>query len=211
MKKILFTGFEPFGKDTVNPSWEAVSLLPETVLEGQIKIAKARLPVEYDRMRPLLEELLERERPDAVLCVGQAEGRVALSVEAVAINRKDAAMPDNAGVLYGGEPVIPGGPAAYFATLPVRRIAEAIRRAGVPAGISYTAGTYVCNCLMYQLLSLAEERYPGMPGGFLHLPYACEQQLCGAPCRATLPLPFMAGGLQAAAEEIGRFLQEGNF
>lgn len=184
-------------------------MLPETVLEDRIRISKALMPVEYDKMRPMLADLLAQERPDAVLCVGQAEGRVGLSMEAVAINLKDALTPDNAGVCYSGEPVVPGGSAAYFATLPVKRIAAAIRRAGVPSRVSYTAGTYVCNCLMYQLLSLAETQYSGILGGFLHLPYACEQQLDGPAYRASLPLPFMAAGLQAAAEEIGRCLLNG--
>jgi len=206
MKKILFTGFEPFGRDTVNPSWEAVSLLPESVAAGQVQLCRALMPVEYDRMRPMLSTLLERERPDAVLCVGQAEGRVALTMEYVAINLKDASIPDNAGVLCSGEPVLVGGPAAYFATLPVKRIAAAIRKAGVPSGVSYTAGTYVCNCLMYQLLSLAEERYPAMLGGFLHLPCCCAQLLDAPASRPSLPLDFMSQGLLAAAEEIARCL-----
>ena len=107
--------------------------------------------------------------------------------ERVAINLMDARIPDNAGFQPVDQPVVPGGPAAYFATLPVRRMAEAIEKAGLPAQISNTAGTYVCNCLLYTLLHTAAVEYPGMPGGFIHVPYALEQ-LPGKP-EGTLALP----------------------
>jgi pyroglutamyl-peptidase len=117
MKKLLFTGFEPFDQDDVNPSWEAVSLLQEQV--GDVQIVKRLMPVEYDTVSELLEKAIEEEQPDAVLCVGQAGGRAKLNVEVIAINLKDCSIPDNAGKLYAGEPVISDGPTGYFATIPV--------------------------------------------------------------------------------------------
>lgn len=195
-KKILFTGFEPFGRDVTNPSWEAVSLLPGEV-KGAV-IAKRRMPVEYDRVAELLEQAIREEKPDAVICVGQAGGRAELTPEMVAINLNDASLADNAGIMHGGEPICEGGPAAYFSTLPVKRIAAAIREAGVPASVSYTAGTYVCNNIMYHLLHMLEQCYPRVIGGFIHVPFECGQVLerSGVP---SLPLLLIAEGLEAAA------------
>ena len=149
MKKILFTGFEPFDGAATNPSWDAVSLLPEEI-DG-CRISRILLPVEYDSVGSLLDAAIAKEQPDAVICVGQAGGRSAITPEMVAINLKDASIPDNAGISYDGVPILEGAPAAYFATIPVKSIAATIREAGIPASVSYTAGTYVCNSLMYHL------------------------------------------------------------
>jgi pyroglutamyl-peptidase len=208
MKKILFTGFEPFDQDRVNPSWEAVSLLPERI--GEVTIVKRRMPVEYDTVALLLLQAIEEEKPDAVLCVGQAGGRAKLTPEMVAINLKDASIPDNAGKSFGGEPICKDGPAAYFATVPVKTIAAAMADAGVPAGVSYTAGTYVCNNIMYHLLHLLEEKYPDVQGGFIHIPYSCEQVLDRPSSTPSLPLERMAKGLEAAALAVGKALEEGS-
>lgn len=137
-----------------------------------------------------------------MLCVGQAGGRAAITPERVAINLMDARIPDNAGFQPVDQPVVPGGPDAYFATLPVRRMAETIEKAGIPAQISNTAGTYVCNCLLYTLLHTAAVEYPGMPGGFIHVPYALEQ-LPGKPEGTPgLALQQIAQGLSCAIEAI---------
>jgi pyroglutamyl-peptidase len=207
MKKILFTGFEPFDKDLTNPSWDAVSMLPDQI--GDIQIVKRRMPVEYDTVADLLSRAIEEEQPDAVLCVGQAGGRAKLTPEVVAINLKDASIPDNAGVSCAGEPICPDGPAAYFATVPVKAMAAAMSRAGVPSSVSYTAGTYVCNCLMYQLLHLLQQHSPQTPGGFIHIPYSCEQALSRSCATPSLPLELMAKGLEAAAAAVGQALEEG--
>ena len=172
MKKLLITGFDPFGGEPVNPAYEAVRLLPDVV--AGIKLCKLEVPTEFVRSGAVLRDALAAERPDAVLCVGQAGGRAAITPERVAINLMDARIPDNAGFQPVDQPVVPGGPDAYFATLPVRRMAETIEKAGIPAQISNTAGTYVCNCLLYTLLHTAAVEYPGMPGGFIHVPYALE-------------------------------------
>lgn len=121
MKKILFTGFEPFDGAATNPSWDAVSLLPEEI-DG-CRISRILLPVEYDSVGSLLDAAIAKEQPDTVICVGQAGGRSAITPEMVAINLKDASIPDNAGISYDGVPILEGAPAAYFATIPVKSIA----------------------------------------------------------------------------------------
>ena len=202
--KILVTGFEPFGPDAVNAAWEAVSRLPEAI--GGAEIVKRRLPVEYEAGPARLEALVEELAPDAVLSVGQAAGRAALTPELVGINWKDASLPDNAGVLCQGEPIDPDGADAHFSTLPVKEMVSAIRGAGVPAQLSLSAGGYLCNCLLYHLAGLAKER--GIPGGFLHVPCCCEQVLDKPSC-PSLPLPAITAGLAAALGVIAESLRKG--
>ena len=172
--KILVTGFEPFGGETVNPAWEAVRALPNEI--GGAQIVRLRLPVTFDGCLPPLIDMIKREQPDAVLCIGQAGGRAAITPERVAINLDDARIPDNDGFQPVDAPVVPGGPAAYFSTLPIRAMAEAMRAAGADAQISNTAGTYVCNSLMYAVLHGMHTRRPGLPCGFIHLPYLTLQR-----------------------------------
>lgn len=198
--KILVTGFEPFGPDAVNAAWEAVSRLPEAI--GGAEIVKRRLPVEYEAGPARLEALA----PDAVLSVGQAAGRAALTPELVGINWKDASLPDNAGVLCQGEPIDPAGADAHFSSLPVKEMVSAIRGAGVPAQLSLGAGAYICNATLYRLAGLAKER--GIPGGFLHVPCCCEQTL-GKPGCPSLPLPAITAGLEAAVGAIAESLRKG--
>ena len=171
--KILVTGFTPFGGESINPAWLAVQALPEAI--GQHEICKAEIPTEFAASRIALTEQVNVLHPDAVICVGQAGGRNAITVERVAINIMDTTVPDNNGFQPVDVPIVPNAPAAYFSTLPIKRMVEAIRSAGLPAKVSNTAGTYVCNTLMYHLLHLAAEQYPTMLGGFIHVPYAEEQ------------------------------------
>lgn len=208
MKKILITGFEPFGKDTVNPSWEAVSILPDQT--EYAVIARRKMPVEYDRVALLLEQAIREEQPDVVICIGQAGGRAEMTPEMVAINIKDARIADNAGVLCSGEAICEDGPAAYFATVPVKRIAAAMREAGVPASVSYTAGTYVCNNIMYHLMHMLKLRYPHIKGGFIHIPFACGQVLTRPVGTPSLPLELMAKGLEAAMDAVAEALEKCN-
>ena len=202
--KILVTGFEPFGPDAVNAAWEAVSRLPEAI--GGAEIVKRRLPVEYEAGPARLEALVEELAPDAVLSVGQAAGRAALTPELVGINWKDASLPDNAGVLCQGEPIDPAGADAHFSSLPVKEMVSAIRGAGVPAQLSLSAGGYVCNSTLYALL--ARLRPLGVPGGFLHVPCCCEQTLEKPGC-PSLPLPAITAGLEAAVGAIAESLRKG--
>lgn len=171
--KVLVTGFDPFGGERVNPAFQAVQRLGDEI--GGAAVVKLELPTVFGLAGERLEAAIEAHRPGLVLCVGQAGGSAALTVERLAVNLQDASLPDNAGNCPVDEPVRPGGPAAYFSTLPVKEIVAALRANGIPAALSYSAGTYVCNSLMYTLLDLAARKYPHMRGGFLHVPYSPEQ------------------------------------
>ncbi|MHA7220166.1 pyroglutamyl-peptidase I [Arthrobacter sp. MDT1-48-3] len=193
---ILLTGFEPFGGEATNPSWlaarRAAALL---TAEGQQAVA-VEVPCVFGRSIEVLEAALERYRPGIVLGVGQAGGRERVSIERVAINVDDARIPDNAGCRPIDEPVVPGGPAAYFSSLPIKACREAVAALGVPVEVSQTAGTYVCNHIFYGLMSLLADN-PGVRGGFVHVPYSTEQG--GAHRQAGLPIEDMAAALVAIA------------
>lgn len=196
--KLLFTGFEPFGGEKINASYEAVRRLPDMI--GGAQIIKAQLPTAFMQCVPVLEQLLKAEHPDAVVCVGQAAGRAEITPEKVAVNYADARIPDNAGMQPVDEALVPYGETAYFSTLPIRSIAKGISNAGIPAKISYTAGTFVCNCVMYHALRIAKEQYPSMRAGFIHVPLTTEQAAQNhAP---SLPLDTIIRALAIAAEEI---------
>jgi len=182
--KALVTGFDPFGGDTVNPSSLAVGRVRQRI--GGLTIHTAELPTSYANSAAVLRAALDEMKPDIVLCVGQAGGRTELSLERVAINVQDARIRDNDGNQPIDRPVVEGGPAAHFATLPVKACVAALREAGLPAGVSNTAGTFVCNHIFYALMEMAQERSGSMRGGFLHIPYVPEQaaRLGGAPSMA---------------------------
>jgi pyroglutamyl-peptidase len=180
--KALVTGFEPFGGEALNASLEAVRRLPAKA--GPIDIATAILPTAYARALPALEAAIARAQPDVVLCVGQAGGRAALCVERVAVNIRDAEIADNDGARPVGAPVVAGGPAAYLATLPVRAAVAALRAAELPAQLSMSAGTFVCNHVFYGLMHFAAVRSGGYRGGFLHVPCLPQQAAPGAPSMA---------------------------
>jgi pyroglutamyl-peptidase len=171
--KALVTGFEPFGADAVNPSREAVLRLPGRL--GDLVIEPRILPTVFGRTIAALEDAVVTTQPDIVLCVGLAGGRAELSLERVAINVDDARIPDNDGQQPIDRPVVADGPAAYFTGLPVKAAAAALREAGLPAIVSNTAGTFVCNHLFYGLMHLIASRRLPVRGGFLHVPYLPEQ------------------------------------
>lgn len=171
MKKLLITGFEPFGGETINPSWEAVSHLPNQI--NEYALTKLLVPVEFGKAASVVLCKAEEISPDVILCIGQAGGRGAITPELVAINLRYAKIPDNAGFQPKDEPIISGGACAYFSTLPVRQIAEAINEAGIASQVSYSAGAYVCNDLLYALLAHFEGTQTRV--GFVHIPYAKEQ------------------------------------
>ena len=198
--KILVTGFTPFGGERINPSWEAVKRLPDRI--GEAELIKREIPTEFNASGAVLHELLEQLRPDAVLCVGQYGGANCIRVERVAVNLRDARIADNAGAQPVDEPVVPGGPDAYFATVPTRGIVDALREAGIPAQLSYSAGTFVCNNLLYCALHESARRYPALRCGFLHVPFLPEQAKDGnAP---SMSLELMVSALTIAAETITR-------
>lgn len=201
MSELFFTGFAPFGSDTRNASWEAVQTLPERI--GETAIRKFLLPVSYDKVAGELERLLSTGQPRAVVCIGQAAGRTALTPELVAINWRSATIADNDGVEYHGEKISPQKPDAYFSTLPVKELTAALCAAGVPASLSLSAGAYVCNSTMFHLLDLAKER--GIPAGFVHVPYLSEQA-ADRPNVPSLSLETVAKGLRVIAETLCELL-----
>jgi pyroglutamyl-peptidase len=182
--KALVTGFEPFAGDVLNPAQEALAVLPTQL--GGLWISTCILPTEFGRSRAVLEDAVLTRVPDIVLGLGLAGGRAALSLERVAINIEDARIPDNAGYEPVDRPIVDDGPAAYFTNLPIKAAVRALREVGLPAVISNTAGTFVCNHVFYALMHLAATRRPDLRGGFLHLPYLPAQavQFDGAPSLA---------------------------
>ena len=191
MKKLLITGFDPFGGETVNPSWEAVRLLPETV-NGWV-LHKRQIPTVFGKAAETVLAAAGELQPDVILCIGQAGGRSAVTPEVVAINLREARIADNAGARPQNEPVVTGAPAAYFATVPVREMVGAINAAGITAALSYSAGAFVCNDVLYALL----HRYDGTPvrAGFIHVPFLPQQAKEGQP---SMTLESVAAALEAA-------------
>ena len=171
MKKMLITGFEPFGGEIINPSWVAVSCLPDEI--NGYSLTKRLLPVVFGDAAEQLKSLADDLCPDVILCIGQAGGRSAITPELVAINLRHATIPDNNGREPKDEPVIVGGPCAYFSTLPVRDIVEKINSHGISSQVSYSAGAYVCNDVLYSLLAHCENSK--IKVGFIHIPYSTEQ------------------------------------
>ncbi|MDE0547196.1 pyroglutamyl-peptidase I [Microbacterium sp. C7(2022)] len=193
MARILLTGFEPFGGDTVNPSGDAVALVADA-WTGPDELVTATLPVSFRGAAEQMNALLDRHSPDIVIATGLAGGRSAVTPERVAINLADARIPDNDGAQPVDQESVPGGPPAAFATLPVKAIAGAIRDAGIPAEVSYSAGTYVCNHVFAHVMQWADAA-PGRRGGFIHVPYATGQGSQNAP---ELPLEDIARALRIA-------------
>ena len=196
MKHLLITGFDPFGGETVNPSWEAVSRLPDVV--GDYRLTKLQIPTIFGAAADTVLAAAAQDAPDVILCVGQAGGRDAVTPERVAINMASAKIPDNAGNIPVETPVIPGAPDGIFSTVPVAAMAEAITAEGLPGKISNTAGTFVCNDTLFRLL----HRYAGTPvrAGFVHVPWLPEQAKEGAPSMA---LEEIIAALTAAIGALG--------
>lgn len=198
--KILITGFDPFGGEPVNPAYEAVKLLPDEIEGAQI--IKLEVPTVFGKAGETLEAAVAAHKPDAVICVGQAGGRSGMSIEKVAINFQDARIPDNENRQPVDKCIKEDGQTAYFASIPVKAVTEKMRENGIPAFVSYTAGTYVCNDLMYSLLYLIDKKYPKMRGGFIHVPYSMEQAVSkpnGTPC---MSLDAIAKGLECAVMAV---------
>ena len=190
MKKLLITGFDPFGGQSVNPSWLAVEKLPDRV--GEFAVHTLQIPTVFVRAAETVMEAAGRLQPDVILCVGQAGGREAVTPERIGVNIRDARIADNDGNQPKGEFVAEDGPAAYFATVPVEKMAQAIRDREIPATVSNSAGAFVCNDLLYSLL----HHYAGTPVqvGFIHVPYLPEQ---GSP---SMELERITQALVAAIE-----------
>ena len=197
--KILVTGFDTFGGETVNPALEAVKLLPYEIHGAEIHWVE--IPTVFYQSAEVLEAEIERYQPDAVLCIGQAGGRASLTPERVAINQDDARIPDNQGNQPIDTPIRLDGQAAYFSTLPIKAMVQAIKEEGLPATVSNTAGTFVCNHLMYQALYLADKKFPHMRAGFMHIPYMTEQVI-NKSNTASMNLTDIVRGIEAAIGAI---------
>ena len=195
--KVLVTGFQPFGKETMNPSFEAVRMLPDEIAGAQI--VKEEIPVVFRKGGQAVHEAVRRENPDIVILVGQAGGRAAMTVEQVAINCEDcpSGFPDNDGNAPQDEKIYADGPDAYFATIPIKAMVKKMMDNGVPASVSNTAGTYVCNDLMYHLLYQLAHEFPNTRGGFIHVPYATIQN---HPNMASMTLEEISRGLLLSVE-----------
>ena len=192
MEKLLITGFDPFGGETVNPSWEAVKLLPDRIEDYEL--CKLEIPTIFGIAARTVLEKAEQLRPDVILCVGQAGGRDAITPERIGINIRTASIADNAGNRPQEQPAVPDGPDGLFATVPVADMVRAICDAGLPGKISNTAGTFVCNDTLYTLLH--NYQHTSVRVGFIHVPYLPEQ---GAP---SLPLDKITEGLTAAIKAL---------
>ena len=170
-RKVLISGFEPFGGERINPSWEAVKLLPDG--EESFDVEKILIPTVYSEAADMLYKRAASIGADIVISVGQAGGRAAITPEVVGINLREASIADNAGVIHSGEPIRDGAPSAYFSTVAVRDMVSALREQDIPAALSYSAGAFVCNDVLYTLLDRFDKS--GVKVGFIHVPYIPEQ------------------------------------
>ena len=199
--KIIVTGFDPFGGETINPSIECVKALPE--IEG-VELIRLELPTVFKESAKRLNEVINDVKPDAVLSVGQAGGRPGITMERIAINVDDARIPDNISQQPIDETIQTEGEAAYFSTLPIKRIVKAIREAGISAEVSNSAGTFVCNHIMYQALFAATKADKPFKAGFMHIPFIPEQTTD----KPSLSLEESTKALQIAIETIRDYLND---
>ena len=199
--KIIVTGFDPFGGETINPSIECVKALPE--IEG-VELIRLELPTVFKESAKRLNEVINDVKPDAVLSVGQAGGRPGITMERIAINVDDARIPDNISQQPIDETIQTEGEAAYFTTLPIKRIVKAIREAGISAEVSNSAGTFVCNHIMYQSLFAATKADKPFKAGFMHIPFIPEQTTD----KPSLPLEESTRALQIAIDTIRDYLND---
>ena len=170
---LLITGFDPFGGATVNPSWDAVAKLPDRI--GDWMLCKLQIPTVFGLAAQTVLEKAQEVNPAAILCLGVAAGRSAVTPERIGINVRSARIPDNHGNQPKDQPVIPHGPDGIFSTMPVSAMAAAIEKIGLPGAVSNTAGTFICNHVLYGVRYLAEHEFPGLKSGFIHIPFLPEQ------------------------------------
>ena len=193
--KLLVTGFDPFGGERVNPSWMVAEALPDVL--GPMQIVRRRLPVVFGACGEAVAEAMRDERPDAVICMGQAGGRAQITPEFVGINWRAARIADNAGVQPAGERIVDAGSDAYFSTLPVAAMAQASAEVGIPAAVSYTAGTFCCNEVLYTALDVAAHELSDCRCCFVHVPYLPQQAVASGKAVPSMSLDMMVDGLLA--------------
>lgn len=197
--KILITGFDPFGNDTINPSYEAVKLLPDKILDAEI--IKLEIPTVMIKSIDTVIEKIKVTEPDVVINVGQAGGRFTITPEKVAINLNDFRIPDNEGNQPSDQAIVIGGENAYFTTLPIKAMVKKMKESGIPASVSYSAGSFVCNHIMYGVLHHINQNKLPIRAGFIHIPFMNEQVLDRQPAPA-MNLKDLAFGLEKAIEAV---------
>lgn len=197
--KILVTGFDPFGGEEVNPAIETVKRLPDTI--GGAKIIKLEIPTVCHQSLRVIDGAIAGYDPDVVLSVGQAGGRPDITVERVGINVDDCRIPDNAGNQIVDEPIYADGPAAYFVTVPIKAMVQRIRERNIPASVSNTAGTFVCNHVTYGVCHLLAVKYPGKRSGFIHIPFL-PQQAVDKKNMPSMSQDMMVEAITAAIEAV---------
>lgn len=197
--KILITGFDPFGGENINPALEAVKKLPDTIL-GQ-EIIKIEIPTVFRKSLEKIEENIEKHNPDVVISVGQAGGRFGVTPERVAINMDDARIKDNEGNQPIDISIYEDGEAAYFSNLPIKAMVKEMTDNGIPASVSNSAGTFVCNHVMYGILYLIDKKYPNIRGGFIHVPYI-PSQVTTKPNTPSMSIDDIAKGLEFSIKAI---------
>ena len=202
--KVLVTGFDPFGGEKLNPALEAIKSLPSEIQGAEVRWLE--VPTVFYKSAKILEEEIRIYQPDIVLCIGQAGGRKGLTPERVAINQDDARIPDNEGNQPIDLPIRQDGAPAYFSSLPIKAMVQAIKKEGLPASVSNTAGTFVCNHLMYQALYLVEKKFPHVKAGFMHIPYMMEQ-VVNRPTTPAMSLVDIRRGIEVA---IGAMIEHGD-
>lgn len=197
--KILVTGFDPFGGEKINPAIESVKKLPDTIAGAEI--IKLEIPTVCHQSLKVIDEAIAKYNPDVILSIGQAGGRTDITVERVGINMDDCRIPDNAGQQIIDEPVYKDGPAAYFVNLPIKAMVSRIQEHQIPASVSNTAGTFVCNHVTYGVRHLVETKYPGKRSGFIHIPFL-PQQVIDKKNMASMSLDTIVEALTVAIEAI---------
>lgn len=197
--KILLTGFDPFGGEKINPAIEAVKLVKDEINGAQI--IKLMIPTVRGKSMEVIEEAIKEHKPDVVLAIGQAGGRFDMTPERVAINLDDFRIPDNEGNQVTDEKIQEDGENAYFTNLPVKAMVAHMNENGIPATLSHTAGTFVCNHVMYGILYLIDKKYPNMKGGFMHIPFMTEQAI-NKKNTPFMALSEIARGIELSLEAI---------
>lgn len=197
--KILVTGFDPFGGEPINPAIESVKRLPDNIAGAEI--IKLEIPTVRKKSLEKIEEAINEHNPDVILSIGQAGGRFDISIERVGINLDDFRIPDNEGNQTIDEPIFPDGENAYFVKLPVKAMVQNVQKNNIPASVSYTAGTFVCNHVLYGVMYLIEKKYKGKKSGFIHIPFLPEQ-VVDKRNTPSMELSTIVKGLTAAIEAI---------
>ncbi|ABS22324.1 pyroglutamyl-peptidase I [Bacillus cytotoxicus] len=198
MKTVLLTGFDPFGGEKINPAWEVAKALHEKEGNGY-KVISKQIPTVFHKSIEQLESYIDEFNPELIICIGQAGGRADITVERVAINVDDARIPDNENYQPIDVPIIEDGPVAYWSTLPIKAIVKKLREEGIPASVSQTAGTFVCNHLFYGLMHRLAIKNKSTRGGFVHIPFLPEQASLHAN-QPSMSLSTIIAGIQLLIE-----------